>query len=60
MQLELVGVDRGERVERGDDDGEEADQRDHASLGAIPKPNQNTSSGAMTTIGTAWEATSSG
>ena len=31
-----------------------------ASLGTIPKPNQTTSSGAMTTIGTACEATSSG
>ena len=31
-----------------------------ASLGRTPKPHQNTSSGATTTIGTAWEATSSG
>jgi hypothetical protein len=31
-----------------------------ASLGTMPKPNHTTSSGAMMTIGTAWEATSSG
>ena len=31
-----------------------------ASLGTIPKPNHTTSSGAMMTIGTACEATSSG
>ena len=48
-------------VERRDDDGEEADQRDDHELGQrCPKPNQTTSSGATITIGTAWEATSSG
>ena len=31
-----------------------------ASLGPIPNPNQTTRIGAMTMIGTVWEATSSG
>ena len=31
-----------------------------ASFGPIPKPSQTTRIGATTTIGTVWEATSSG
>ena len=60
QQLELVGIDGGEPVDGRDDDREEADQHDHDSLGSMPKPHQNTSSGAITAIGTACEPTASG
>ena len=61
MQLALLGVDASPGASSVVTTiGKKQTSATIASLGRIPKPNQTTSSGAMITIGTACEATSSG
>ena len=60
QQLELVGVDAPSASSVVTTTGKKQTSAMIASFGTIPKPNQTTSSGAMITIGTACDATSSG